>query len=53
LLLGRSPTSDEVDLGIRFVAAVGDAPPSQQSKLNSWERYVQVLLLSNEFVFVD
>jgi hypothetical protein len=53
LLFGRVPNADEIDLGIRFVAGVGDAPPTQQPKLNSWERYVQVLLLSNEFAFVD
>jgi hypothetical protein len=53
MLFGRIPNAEEIDLGIRFVAGVGDAPPSQQPKLNSWERYVQVLLLSNEFAFVD
>jgi mono/diheme cytochrome c family protein len=29
------------------------APKAPADKLNPWERYVQVLLLSNEFMFVD
>jgi hypothetical protein len=53
LLFGRTPTTEEVDLGIRFVTGIGEASPTAQSKLNSWERYAQVLLLSNEFAFVD
>jgi hypothetical protein len=28
-------------------------PPPPAQPLNAWERYAQVLLLSNEFMFVD
>jgi hypothetical protein len=42
VLFGRPPTADERDLGRTFVAGGG-----------SWENYAQVLLLSNEFAFVD
>jgi hypothetical protein len=30
-----------------------DGPPRDTRPLNAWEKYVQVLLLSNEFMFVD
>jgi hypothetical protein len=44
LALGRTPTSAELALGRDYVA---DAPAGR------WEQYAQVLLLSNEFAFVD
>jgi mono/diheme cytochrome c family protein len=50
LLYGRAPTSEEVDLGVRFVGAVS---PVAEAKLTSWEQYAQVLLLANEFAFMD
>jgi hypothetical protein len=50
LLYGRAPTTQEVDLGVRFVAAVS---PTADAKLTPWEQYAQVLLLANEFAFMD
>ena len=44
LALGRAPTPAELALGREFVA---DAAAGR------WEQYAQVLLLSNEFAFVD
>ena len=44
LLFGRSPTADELKLGLDFVSA-NDA--------SSWQQYAQVLLGSNEFQFID
>jgi len=44
LALGRGPTPAELALGREFVA---DAAAGR------WEQYAQVLLLSNEFAFVD
>ncbi|MGV3720181.1 MAG: DUF1553 domain-containing protein, partial [Actinomycetota bacterium] len=41
LALGRAPSSDELNRGIRFVEG------------GSWPELAQVLLLSNEFAFVD
>jgi hypothetical protein len=35
------------------VTGAAHEPPATESKLNPWERYAQVLLLSNEFAFVD
>jgi hypothetical protein len=50
LLYGRPPTAEEVELGMRFV---DDARTTAETKLTPWEQYAQVLLLANEFVFVD
>jgi hypothetical protein len=44
LAYGRTPAADEVGLAREFVGK-GDAA--------QWQRYVQALLLANEFVFVD
>lgn len=44
LLFGRQPSPAELQLGIDFVRQGGDA---------SWRQYAQVLLGSNEFLFVD
>src|SRR5262249_28136635 len=45
LLYGRAPTGEEVGLAKEFLHAAGPG--------SGWERYVQALLLANEFVFVD
>jgi hypothetical protein len=50
LLYGRQPTGEEVSLGTSFVA---QEEASGTGKLSPWEKYAQVLLESNEFVFVD
>src|SRR5262249_51912867 len=50
LLYGRPPLSEEVELGVRFVREAQTAP---ETKLSPWEQYAQVLLLANEFAFVD
>jgi hypothetical protein len=52
LLLGRAPTAAELALAERFLAA-GEANGTASATLTPWEQYVQVLLLSNEFAFVD
>jgi hypothetical protein len=47
-VFGRPPSAEDVDLGKRFIGGggAGEAPAL-------WERYVQALLMSNEFVFID
>jgi mono/diheme cytochrome c family protein len=58
LLYGRPPSAEEVELGVRFIDEAsrererpeGGAPAT---KLSPWEQYTQVLLLANEFAFVD
>src|SRR5262249_32862196 len=46
LLYNRMPTDEENKLAIDFIR-------SQPAPLTAWERYVQALLVANEFVFVD
>ena len=55
LAYGRAAEPDEIALGLRFLA---EARKSNEAKkatlpLSAWEQYAQVLLLSNEFAFVD
>jgi hypothetical protein len=47
LALGRNPTREESALAVEFV---GSMPASE---FGPWEQLAQVLLLSNEFAFVD
>jgi mono/diheme cytochrome c family protein len=43
LLFGRAPSQKEIDLGIEFLNSNKDQP---------WPKYLQVLLSSNEFIFI-
>ncbi len=49
-IFAREPTSDERELGLRFVH---EAQTTPAEKLSPWERLTQALLLTNEFWFVD
>ncbi len=49
-VFSRLPTEKEQELGVRFV---GMQNQDQASELDRWTQYVQVLLCSNEFAFVD
>lgn len=51
IILMRSPTPEEQKLALEFVN--GSPRPTAKGKLNPWELLAQVLLLSNEFAFVD
>jgi mono/diheme cytochrome c family protein len=54
LLYGRSPAPDELWAAAEFIRGEeAFAPPGLPSTLTPWEKYAQVLLQSNEFVFVD
>jgi hypothetical protein len=58
LLYGRPAEADEISLGLRFLNAAATAKPEQQrvsaaKPLGAWEEYAQVLLLANEFAYVD
>ena len=58
LVYQRDPTADEIQLGLRFLQAkparadLKEQTHAQQP-LTPWERYGQVLLMSNELMFVD
>jgi hypothetical protein len=52
--LARPATTAEIDAAARFVAASGRAPgEAGRSQLSRWEQLAQVLLMTNEFLFVD
>jgi hypothetical protein len=56
LAYGRAAEADEIARGLKFVAAGGTIDEKGESKtrrLTGWEQYAQVLLLANEFAFVD
>ncbi len=64
-VLGRSPEPDELALAVDFVRRQTKTDPTTQSAwsgsrnnevappLSAWEQLSQVLLLTNEFMFVD
>jgi hypothetical protein len=45
LVYGRAPAADELALAAEYLG--------EQPDVAAWERFVQALLLANEFVFVD
>jgi hypothetical protein len=57
--LARDPSPDEIELALNYIesestpAAPTTAPSKSPATLSPWERYAQVLLETNEFVFVD
>ena len=44
----RDPDHDEIDVALEYIEA-----QSEDAELDPWTRYAQVLLATNEFVFVD
>jgi hypothetical protein len=66
LVLARRPDETETELALHFVDAVqadaarsaADKPLGEQerdakARLDAWAQYAQVLLASNEFMYVD
>jgi hypothetical protein len=49
LVFGRKPEQRELDLAERFLKL----PPKTDDKLTRWQQYAQVLLASNELMYVD
>ncbi len=53
LLYARPPEESEMQIGLDFLNAQNEARDSHsQAALSPWERYAQVLLSSNEFMYV-
>jgi Protein of unknown function (DUF1549)/Protein of unknown function (DUF1553)/Planctomycete cytochrome C len=48
LVLARTPRPEETQAGLRFIAR-----SQTGSQLSAWQQYAQVLLLTNEVLFVD
>jgi hypothetical protein len=53
LAYGRTVTDIELGLAKRFLAAADDEADKDLNTLSRWERYAQVLLGSNEFMYLD
>ncbi|MFM7835965.1 MAG: DUF1553 domain-containing protein, partial [Planctomycetaceae bacterium] len=53
LAFGRAPSDDELQLGLAYVTAEDAADVRDGTALNRWERYAQILLASNEFMYLD
>jgi Protein of unknown function (DUF1553) len=56
LAFGRGAEPDEIALGLKFLSTAGTIETKTDGKtvkLTAWEQYAQVLLLANEFAFVD
>ena len=54
IVYARDPDDEEVRLGMQFVATTAKTPlAGPPVALTPWERYAQVLLMANEFAFVD
>jgi hypothetical protein len=52
LLFGRPANAEELALAQQYVES--KSPPGESpSKLTAWERYVQALLMTNEYVYID
>ena len=51
-ILSRSPTAAEATFAAEFAQEAGKVKPTG-NQLSAWEQFAQVLLLSNEFLFVD
>ncbi len=49
IAFGRAPEKRELDLALRFL----QLPPQTDDKLTRWQQYAQVLLASNEMMYVD
>jgi hypothetical protein len=52
LIFDRQPDNDETAIGQQFVAAAEESPMNEM-KMSPWEQYAQLLLLSNEVMYVD
>ena len=52
LAYGRPATDAEIELGQLYLASQDDQSDSS-NRLNRWQRYAQVLLGANEFMYID
>jgi hypothetical protein len=53
LVLQRDPDVEETDLALRFLAQTKMDHKGPMPPLTPWQQYAQVLLLTNELMFVD
>jgi mono/diheme cytochrome c family protein len=55
LLYGRSPTPEEMNLGLQFLKSTPEKPGYEVAgkPITAWHQYARVLLSSNEFEFMN
>lgn len=53
LVLSREPNAEELNLGVSFLTGVGQLQSGDSKSLKPVEAYIQTLLMTNEFAFVD
>jgi hypothetical protein len=53
LLYGREAEADELTMGAAYLAGADAPGDAAASKVSRWERYAQVLLSGNEFLYLD
>jgi hypothetical protein len=53
LTLGRPATEDEVQMGLEFVSTAAANQTDDADSLSPWEQYAQILLSTNEFMYID
>ncbi len=53
LSYGRPPSESEVNLALQYLGGKDDPAEASRNQLTRWERYAQVLLAGNEFIYID
>ena len=53
ILFARSADPDEIARGQKYLETHDNAAAESSTQLTRWEEYLQALMLSNEFMFVD
>lgn len=53
ILFSRLATEEELNIGRQFIDSAGSAPADKGIRLSPWEQYCQLLLLTNEGMYVD
>jgi hypothetical protein len=53
IVFSRPATDDEINIGRQFIDSAGSAPTDSDVRLSPWERYCQLLLLTNEGMYID
>ncbi|MBI4583780.1 MAG: DUF1553 domain-containing protein [Planctomycetes bacterium] len=53
LVFARPPEDAEMQAGLQFVAGAGAGATAEKSPREAWRQYAQVLLMSNESMFID
>ena len=49
----RDPTREEIELGRQFLRTASQAQTASDQPVGPWQQYAQVLMMANEFIFLD